>query len=129
MYFLCNASMAWGGDGFDAAGTLSTLPLRKKSQLRRMPQRRPHERPVEVAVEALAGGFGDEEAAVTGGAFEKPFRMIVLGRVTRADGIVGAELSQPQGSPQMPAQVAALLHQAAQGSLRSRAARGEEDRC
>lgn len=60
----------------------------EERQCGRMPESRCHQRSVEVAVESFAGGLGDEQAALTGGAFEKSFGMVALRRVARADRIV-----------------------------------------
>src|SRR5687767_1796482 len=92
-----------------------------------MPQRRHHQSPIQIPVEPLAGGLGNKQAAMASCAFKVSLGIVPLGRVPRANRVVGTEPAQFKRPPQVAAQVSPLLYQSPQSSFRARAAGGEKD--
>ena len=85
------------------------------------------ERAVEVVVAHLAGGLGDQRAAVAGGAVEPAALHALARRVLGADRVVRAERRHPQRVGEVVLDVPRLLHQAAERPLGVGAAGVEQD--
>src|ERR1035438_3413099 len=93
-----------------------------------MPDGRHNERPVEVAIEPLATALRDEEAPVACRPLEKPFGLILLWRMGRADWIVRAEAAHVERGLQVSSELPSLLDEPPERALRPGGSRREQDR-
>jgi hypothetical protein len=65
----------------------------------------------------LAGGLGDQEASVAGGAKKKAPNVLIVRVVLCTDGVVRAELAAVEGGVEVLRDSTSGLHEATQGAF------------